>query len=258
MSVQMARRLTLKGKTLIAAVDQQNNTADIIKSKNYKIDYIKTNRTSVSEMVEQVIGSTRLKNYREYAPLIAPDFITMATLAESMYDLRDKVDNVVIDFPPNHSAFVMLILPDIMEKMSFKILTIKHRIKRLITGKDITLDNIDYFHKILKSFKSDMSNARYCCLGIPSELGLIETKRLVEFLKNQNMKPHRIILNMYENGETRNCSVCNENSKLSGKMLLKYSKLAEKEHIPFFVIPRTPDDDLIMGYLLRAEVTKND
>lgn len=237
------------------AIDQQHNIESIIEHEGYIIDTVLVDHKNieyVTKIVEQVVETTILHNFTEYLPILAPDFITIAGLAKTFMSIKD-IEYTVIDFPPNHAALTMLLLPAIMEKWAFKALTIRHRVKKLITGSDLTLENLEYTRNLLREFREIIKETRFCCVGTPTYLGFIETVKLVEYLRHEGLNPYRIIVNMYERSEDNSCKTCGKNAKKSKTMVREYIKYATNEAIPIAIITRTDNNEQIMDELKFAE-----
>jgi anion-transporting ArsA/GET3 family ATPase len=255
LSVEMARRLMKKGRTALMAIDQQHNIENIIEHEGYIIDTVLVDHNNieyVTKIVEQVVETTILHNFKEYLPVLAPDFITIAGLAKTFSAIKG-IEYTVIDFPPNHAALTMLLLPAIMEKWAFKAFTIRHRVKKLITGSDLTMKNLEYTRDLLGEFREVIRKTRFCCVGTPTYLGFIETVKLVEYLRQEGLNPYRIIVNMFERSEDSSCKTCRKNADRSNIMVQKYITYAMDESIPIAIITRTDNNNRIMEELKFAE-----
>lgn len=207
LAVEMANILSKDYNVLCVGLDQQHNHKDLIKMYNYDIPY-KEMSNKISTMMEEFIDHTFMKGFRVYVPFVAPDFVAINSLAELLYQIKEDYDYIVIDMPPNTQGLLMLNMPSLMHNMSFKALTMKNRINRMLKGEDLALDNMDYMFKISENLKDKIKECQFNVVGIPTSLGLIESKRAYEKLIEMGYIVPRIILNMTTPPPSDVCSVC--------------------------------------------------
>lgn len=247
-AVELSRVLTDIGETMCVGIDRQNNHADLIEMKNYKIKYnVLTNK--INKIFNQMIEFSFLKGFQDFIPLLAPDFLTISELAELLNNVDDVFDNVVIDMPPNTQGLSMLNMPDAMENMTFKTLTLKNRLRKKIKGSDPGLDAAKYLHDIILDLREKIKSTNWIAIGIPTELGFIETVRSVEYLQKFGYKVYSIIVNMVQLDNPDKCSICKKKIKKNSKIIDKFKKYSKKSNIPLLVMPYTFDDDQIKNQL---------
>lgn len=206
LSVELAKRL---GKnTVVVGLDRQHNALDLIVDQKLDIPYFGLyTEDKISKMMQYVIDNTFLKNFQTYVPLIAPDFVSIIALADLIHDTVDGFDNIVIDFPPNHSGLSMINMPNILENMAYKALTLKHRVKKAVTGHDKALEDMDFMWQRVLSFKEILKLVKFIPVGIPQLLPLYETVKLIEQLIEYGYHVGKLVVNMMPEFDSH-CTVC--------------------------------------------------
>ncbi len=248
LAVEFAKYLQTKGTVLVVGLDQQHNANDMIKSQNLNIEYKGLyTQDKMTTVVESIIDNTMLKNFKSYAPFVAPDLITICALAELMYDLKN-VDYVVIDFPPNHAGLGMINFPNILENITFKALTIKNRVKKLVKGKDEALTNLDYIYKIVIAFKEIAQHIQYYCVSLPTTISEMETGKLIKYLTELRYFNFHIIVNMVPISVVRApgempyssvCEICDRRFKEAENHVLNLQNVAKTLGVGFATIDET-------------------
>lgn len=198
LAVELACEIKKKTDSVcIIGLDRQHNAADVLKEKNVQIDYHGLFQfDKIGEMAGFIIDNTFLKGYREFIPIVAPDFLTICALSECFHEFYGKYEYIVIDFPPNHAALYMLNLPNVLNSIIYKALTLKGRIKKMVKGNDGVMDNIEHLEIIIKEFKTHLAEINFCPIMTPTSLSFLECKKLIDFLGEQKLKTLCVILNM--------------------------------------------------------------
>ena len=120
LSVELAMALDSPGhRAVVVSLDQQHNTVDVARASNYAID-CRPIVSRVTAMVDVIVEKTILRKFRDFLPLVAPDFITVCALAESLSSITGDHEHVVVDFPPNTSALFMVNMPNVLDTFVFK------------------------------------------------------------------------------------------------------------------------------------------
>jgi anion-transporting ArsA/GET3 family ATPase len=224
---EFARYIQTLGKNvLVVGIDQQNNAAEYIRDQKYEIPNSGVNTyAKVSQIVDYVINETFLKNFRSYVPLIAPDFISICAVADQFHEIRGKYDVVCIDFPPNHAGLKILSMPNILNNLAFKAITIKQRVHKVIAGSDKTLAEINLLWDKVKAFKADMDQTKFIAIGTPTDLGYTECVKLCEYVVDLKYKIHRVMVNMIPgiNLACDNCSARYEKAYFFTEKYIDYS-----------------------------------
>ena len=182
LSVELAKYLQDKtGRSvLVVGIDRQNNAREYIDRCGYNLPSNSVCQLDkISDMMNFVIDNTFLKNFKSYVPLIAPDFLSITSLAELLEGDGANYDDIVIDFPPNHSGLMLVNMPNILNNLAYKAITLKNRVRRLVKGDDQALEQMEYLHRIVINMKSKLDNAMWIPVGLPQQVSLIEVKKLV-------------------------------------------------------------------------------
>ena len=238
-----------KSTTICIGLDQQHNHRDIIQSNGYDIEFVAiTNK--ISQMIEDIIANSFIKGFREYGELVMPSFVSIVELAELVNQVDAKYDNLVIDMPPNTQGLLLLNMPPVLNNMAFKGLTLKNRINRMVKGKDIMLDNIDYINEISEKLKDYINVSDFFVVGIATELGLLECQRAVTKLQQMKYSIPAVIVNMVEPIPEDDCGLCHDRYQFAKVKLAEYNKYFEKMNIPVIQIPFSFDMDVIHTHLI--------
>jgi len=240
LAVNLANYLNKFGKSVVIGLDQQNNHVDLIKMEKFDVDY-ECLATVVNEKIEVVIENTFIGKYKEYAQVMMPDIVAMCNLGELMRRIGDKYQFLVIDFPPNHAGLTLLHLPIILNNIAFKAMTIKNRVRRMMKGSDPALENIEYFAENQRMMLKNFKEAYWFPLGIPTDLGLIETRKSYEFIKKIGYMPKKIIVNMVAPIPEGECEYCMARYYNANLVLADFNKLGEEAGLDVVQIPYYTD-----------------
>lgn len=254
LAVETAMVLKNFGSVVVVGIDQQHNHKDIIELGGYDVDYCMV-QPEINEWVEFCLEGLGLKAYKSTANYLTPDLIAMIHLAETLRRIKDKYDYVVVDFPPNHSGLNIIRYPDIMQNSVYKVITIRQRIKRMVTGQSELLDRIEYLHDIVREMKYYLLDANWIVIGIPSPLGLIESVKAFELLTELKFKVYRVVCNMVYPVPESDCELCFDIYNKHNIYLERFNeyfngKGFEVVQIPYFNDPedmRSTIDDEILG-----------
>lgn len=245
LSVEYAHILQKNGRnTCIVGLDQQHNAQDVLKSRGYDIPYFGLYAWDrMSAMVKYIVDNTFMKQFKDYVPLVAPDFITLCALAELLVEDGKKFENVVIDFPPNHSGLSMLNAPDLLATWAWKAFTVKGRVKRLLGRSDAVLDNSDYIWATVREFKEKIKSARMWAVTLPSELSTLESLKLVAYLRKLNYVPAGFIMNVFPSNECQ-CAPCKNRWLIATDWLVYLKQQARQLSLNVEIIKEGAFEDL--------------
>ncbi len=193
-------------KSCVISIDQQQNHVDIIKKNELNVEY-GTLHNEVTDNIMKILKALGFNGFKDVAPMIAQDFIVMTQLAYSIYDYRLSIENIVIDYPPNCNSINLLYMPNALESTVAKILTLRQRVKRLITGHDETMELLDEYQERLFFLGDVLRNADIYCLGIPTELGFIECEKAYQTCVKNCLNVKGFINNMV-NDSLCGCEYC--------------------------------------------------
>jgi len=224
-------------KVACVSIDQQHNVKDIIQRYGLKIDYYEST-TEVTEFINFAVEEMGFKGYKEIIPMIGGDFISITSLAKLVWDFKDKYDIIVCDFPPNCLSLRLITIPPITRSIAFRVLTIKSKIKKMITGHDNFLDRAEFFAKVNDFFVQNLNTARHYIVANVDELSLIETIKMKKVLEQHNLPLMGIIINKFvmNNNECR-CSLCESYAYLQRTWLGSFYQLNSR----LYLIPFTLD-----------------
>ena len=147
LAVQLAEELNKIEECVIVGVDQQHNHKTIIEDRGYKVKYECIN-PEMTDIIYYIIDETPINKFKQFAPFFANDFIEMVHLSELLWRVKDSYNHVILDLPPNHSSLGMIALPNILETITWKALTLKHRVNKMVKGQSDFLDKTEYLNKI--------------------------------------------------------------------------------------------------------------
>lgn len=238
LAVETAFCLKSLGSVVCIGLDQQHNHRDIIEIEHYDIPYVCLS-PKVTQFVEYVLENTPMKAFKESAPIIASDFISVLNLAEVYSEVINKYQYIVVDFPPNHSGLKMLQFPGILDNMIYKALTLKERIRKMVKGSSDVLDKIEYLVKIGDLLKKEIYSFYWIPVGIPTELGYLEACRSYNDLKRLSLKVHKIVCNMVYPIPEYECALCNAIYNSHNQYLAQYNQYFQKEGKEVVQIPFT-------------------
>lgn len=237
LSVELAHACQEAGKKVcIVGLDQQHNAADVLRSRKYEIPYFGLYAWDrMSAMVQYIVDNTFMKQFKEYVPLVAPDFITLCALSELLVDHAGEYDAIVIDFPPNHAGLSMLNAPDLLSTWAWKAYTVKGRVKRLLGKTDAVLDNAEYLWNTVKAFKAAIKGARMWAVTLPAELSVAESLKLVEFLRKNEYNVAGFVLNRFP-GDTCECYPCRKAREEAVDWYVYLQQRARAFQVPVVVV----------------------
>jgi len=238
LSVELARACQEAGRKVgIMGLDQQHNAADVIAARGYAIPYHGLYvYEKVARDVQVIVENTMMHRFKDYAALVAPDLITMASLGQVLYDTRGQYDDVVVDFPPNHSGLSMLRLPNILHNIAWKAVTIKNRVRKLVTGHDEALEVAERMYGVLVHFR-DVLDQDGCFLPVmaPGDLALAELVRLSETLRELSFRVGAYIFNLFPRTNP-GCARCVAHVREATRLLGELTRRARADGVEVVVV----------------------
>lgn len=197
LAVETARYCSQFGKTKLISIDRQNNAIDLVEQMQYDIEvegYYTSDK--VNDILQYIIENTFLKNFREYVPIIAPDLVSICSVAMEFDKIKDIYQYCVIDFPPNHAGLSILNMPNVLNNIGLRAVTLKNRVHKLVTGHDEALEKLEWIYGLVKQFKNIIDTVNFIPVGIPTALSFLETTRLIAELTDKHYHVFGVIVNM--------------------------------------------------------------
>lgn len=216
-------------RVLVISLDQQNNHRDLIEHYNLDLDYRCLEDKAMDDL-RDVLVALGFGKYNELLDVIGRDFVLILQLAYFVYDERDKYDVIVVDFPPNTASINLFSIEDVTDSLFFKVLTIKNRIKRLLKGKDETLEKVEDMKRRLDTFGRLFKGGCNIIVGTPDFLGLLEAKKLLVTMRKYQINPSYIVVNMIS-GDSPLCRICHHRFVSQDHYVKEFEEFAKKNSL---------------------------
>jgi arsenite/tail-anchored protein-transporting ATPase len=159
-------------------------------------------------------------------------FDKLLTYVESPY-----YDLIVFDTAPTGHTLRFLSLPELLDSWLVKVLKFKvqiARVKNLITGKkDTSLEDIKKLKKRVEHVRRVLQNkdiASFNIVTIPEQMGIMESKRAMEQIREYGIHVHSIIIN-HIFPEDSDCGFCKARRRVQNKYIKMAKQLAKEQDL---------------------------
>lgn len=207
LSCAAAKGCSQYGKTALLMADQQNN-ALLYDYNITPVEIVQLDTTKIDDMLEPVILKSPLKHIIDELPDYARDFVVITSICAWLLEAeKNGWQFVIIDFPPNHALSMMGIM-DIMHTSAMKWVTMKYRVKRMVKGSDLVLDNANEIERIVRAAKKILLGMECYPVALMDRVAIIEAQKTVTELTRLGFTCNTIILNRWMDNYTDDCDVC--------------------------------------------------
>jgi len=156
------------------------------------------NREQGGGLVGQLLQQLPMEDFVSLFDTLPPGSDEIVALVEVLEEIKKaKYDQIIIDTAPTGHALRLLSFPDFLERLADRVARLRDRFGWLAGGDDgpDRLRSFQFKMIELQDLFTDADRTSFAVVAIPTVLALEETQRLMEQLKEQDIRLGVVIAN---------------------------------------------------------------
>lgn len=156
------------------------------------------NREQGGGLVGEVLKQLPMEDFVSLFDTLPPGSDEIVALVEVLEEIKKaKYDQIIIDTAPTGHALRLLSFPDFLERLADRVARLRDRFGWLAGGDDgpDRLRSFQFKMIELQDLFTDADRTSFAAVAIPTVLALEETRRLMEQLKEQDIRLGVVIAN---------------------------------------------------------------
>lgn len=235
----------VRSRVLLISTDPASNIGDAFKQHFSSTPELVNGFTNLYAMESKDtidVEDETLKGFSNFPGI--DEMQALSSLFESVS--KDDYDVVIFDTAPTGHTMKLLALPDSTQKLlnSFGMIGGMLGQAQNLFGEGMpNLGQLDHVKTLLSSASARLKNPEECtfvCVLTPEFLPLMETERLIDFLTENSIDTHCMVVNQVMEGEhTKTCPFCSKRFAKQQKYLADIKELYGED----FLIAQVPVSD---------------